>query len=82
MGNLWHDKGFNRLINLPANLKCVLENVHQVGSIVFETNFVITQLAMFDFYVSTTIGGLLQELNGQWSLLARWRGEQTAPHVT
>ena len=26
------------------------------------------------FYVSTTIGGLLQELNVQWSLLARWRG--------
>ena len=34
------------------------------------------------FYVSTTIGGLLQELNVQWSLLARWRGEQTVPHVT
>ena len=24
------------------------ENVHQVGSILFETNFIITQLAMFD----------------------------------
>ena len=24
------------------------ENIHQVGSILFETNFIITQLAMFD----------------------------------
>ena len=31
--------------------------------VLFQTNFIITQLAMFYlFYVSTTIGGLLQEL--------------------
>ena len=47
------------------------EHFHQVGSILFQTNFIITQLAMFYFYVLTTIGGLLQELNVQWSLLAR-----------
>ena len=58
----------------------VHENVHQVGSILFEKKFIITQLAMFDFYVSTTIGSL-QKLNVQWSMLARWRGEQIVPHV-
>ena len=34
------------------------------------------------FYVLTTIGSLLRELNNQWSLLTRWRGEQTVPHMT
>ena len=29
-------------------LKYIHENVDQVGSILFETNFIITQLAMFD----------------------------------
>ena len=43
----------------------------------------ITQLIIYThFDVSTAIGGLLQELNVQWSLLARWRGEQTVPYVT
>ena len=30
----------------------VRENVHQVGSILFETNFTITQLAMLDLLLS------------------------------
>ena len=35
---------------LPCNdfVVYIRENVHQVGSILFETNFIITQLAMFD----------------------------------
>ena len=45
--------------------------------------FQITQLIISThFDVSTAIGGLLQDLNVQWSLRARWRGEQTVPHVT
>ena len=30
------------------NVSIIRENVHQVGSILFETNFIITQLAMFN----------------------------------
>ena len=33
---------------LPSSNENIRENVHQVGSILFETNFIITQLAMFD----------------------------------
>ena len=55
------------------------ENVHQVGSILFQTNFIITQLAMF--YLLIRFDHHLQELNVQWSLLTRGRGEQTVPHV-
>ena len=66
------------LRNLAASI--VRENCHQVGSILSETNFIITQLAMF--YLLLRFDHLLQELNVQWSLLARWRGEQTVPHVT
>ena len=50
---------------------------------IIQVQFLITQLIISThFDVSTAIGGLLQELNVQWSLLARWRGEQTVPHVT
>ena len=45
------------------------------------TNTNIRQCSTY-FYVSTTIGGLLRELNVQWSLLARWRGEQTVTVTT
>ena len=44
--------------------------------IAIQVQFLITQLIISThFNVSTAIGGLLQELNVQWSLLARWRGE-------
>ena len=57
--------------------------IYVIDNVNFENNFIITQLAMFDLlYISTTISGLLQELNVRWLLLARWRGEQTVPHVT
>ena len=53
------------------------------GSYIIQVQFLIPQLIISThFNVSTPIGGLLQELNVQWSLLARWRGEQTVPHVT
>ena len=30
------------------NINYIRENAHKVGSILFKTNFIITQLAMFD----------------------------------
>ena len=60
------------LDSLLEHLKSYIrENVHQVGSILFKINFIITQLALFYLLLSTIIGSLLQELNVQWSLLAR-----------
>ena len=45
--------------------------------VIDQVQFLITQLIISThFDVSTAIGGLLQELIVQWSLLARWRGEQ------
>ena len=49
----------------------------------FQVQFLITQLIISThFNVSTAIGDLFQKLNVQWSLVARWTGEQTVPHVT
>ena len=38
------------ILYLFKNINCdvIRENVHQVGSILFETNFIISHLAMFD----------------------------------
>ena len=57
-------RGGERHCNMYVYIR---ENVHQVGSMLFQTNFIITQLAMFYLplltciciHVSTTIGGLL-----------------------
>ena len=38
-----------QIVNMCWNFR---ENVHQVGSILFQTNFIITQLAMFELLLN------------------------------
>ena len=49
-------QSFTTLSRHFANtMKCYIrENVHQAGSILFETNFIITQLATFDHFYDST----------------------------
>ena len=70
----------HHLHRLPRQLQ---QQQQSDSKYIIQVQFLITQLIIsIHINVSTTIGGLLQELNVQWSLLARWRGEQTVPHVT
>ena len=58
--------------------KMIKPNVDYV--LYIQVHFLMTQLIIYThFDISNAIGGLLQEVNVQWSLLARWRGGENGP---